>query len=130
MVEESTGFDSAFEPPFPWCLSEISDPRKLRSLTRRAYLDTGSDGTIVPEEIGEALKLEAFPSSRATVLGIGGKPEQRILFAAVFNVGGLDVRSVIDIRDDVEIVLLGRDILQHTTLSLSWKESDVTVKDP
>jgi predicted aspartyl protease len=93
-------------------------------------LDTGSDGTIVPAETGKALNLESFPSSRATVLGIGGKPEQRILFGAVFNISGFEVRSVVDIRDDVDIVLLGRDILQHTTLSISWKEKNLTVKDP
>ena len=54
------------------------------------------------------MNLTAFPSSRATVQGIGGKPEQRILFGAVFNIGGFEIRSVVDIRDDVEIVLLGR----------------------
>jgi len=41
-----------------------------------------------------------------------------------------EARSILDVRDDVEIVLLGRDILQHMTLSLGWKKQNVTVKDP
>jgi predicted aspartyl protease len=93
-------------------------------------LDTGSDGTILPAETGRALNLDAFPSSRATVLGIGGKPEQRVLYGVVVKINGFEVRSVVDVRDDVEIVLVGRDILQHTTVTINWKEKTLTVKDP
>lgn len=130
MGEESTGFDFEFEPPFPWRLVEVSDPKKLRTKTQRAYLDTGSDGTIVPSETADVLNLTGFPSTRATVHGIGGKPEQRILFGAVFTVGTLETRTVVDIREDVDIVLLGRDVLQHTSLNLSWKAARVAVSDP
>jgi hypothetical protein len=84
----------------------------------------------VPHDTGEALNLAAFPASRATVLGIGGRPEQRILFGAVFEINHFEIRSLVDIRDDVDIVLLGRDVLQRTALRLSWKEKSVAVNDP
>lgn len=130
MGEESTGFDLEFEPPFPWCSAKISDPKKLRSKTQRAYLDTGSDGTIVPSAIAEALNLAEFPHTRAIIRGIGGGPEQRILFGAVFTIGTLEIRTVVDIREDVDIVLLGRDVLQHASLNVNWKRATITVSDP
>ena len=130
MGEESTGFDLNFEPPFPWCSVKISDPKKLRSKTERGYLDTGSDGTIVPTKTADMLNLAAFPLTRATVHGIGGKPEQRILFGAVFAIGAVETRTVVDIREDVDIILLGRDVLQHTSLNLCSKTATVTVTDP
>lgn len=130
MGDESTGFDSGFEPPFPWVSAKISDPKKLHSKAARAYLDTGSDGTIVPYDTAKALALEEFPSARANVQGIGGKPEQRILFAAVFTILGLEIRTVVDVRDDVNIVLLGRDVLQYTSLEVSWKTASLTLTDP
>jgi len=55
---------------------------------------------MVCEEAREALSLMAFPSShatllsRATVPGIGEKPEQGILLGAVFNVR--DFRSALN----------------------------------
>jgi hypothetical protein len=41
-----------------------------------------------------------------------------MLFGAVFVIGAVEIRTVVDIREDVDIILLGRDVLQHTSLNL------------
>ena len=105
----------------------LSDTGKV---SVRGYIDTGSDGTIVTDEVGKRLKLYEHPVTVAETMSIGGKPEERILYAAVFILRGVEIVTAVDIREDVKEVLLGRDVLQHLILSLDWKKETVEVKDP
>ena len=62
--------------------------------------------------------------------GIGGKPEARALYAAILIVKGMEMVTAVDMRDDVEEVLLGRDILHHLNLNIDWKKGVTDLKDP
>jgi hypothetical protein len=62
-------------PPFPWCTVTVTDPFKTKTISGKGYIDTGSDGSIVPTKIGEELNLIRFPVMRIEACGIGGKPE-------------------------------------------------------
>lgn len=130
MNAEYTGIDETYYPPFPWCLVSIHNLAKTREVTVRGYVDTGSDGTVVTIEIGKKLNLHKQPVTTAETVSIGGKPELRILYAAIFIVKAVEVVAAVDVRNDVKEVLLGRDILQHLRLSIDWKKGTVNLRDP
>jgi len=46
------------------------------------------------------------------------------------KIGGVEVAIAADVRDDVDIVLLGRDVLQYVKIMLDWKGRSVEVVDP
>ncbi|KPV65365.1 MAG: hypothetical protein AOA65_0227 [Candidatus Bathyarchaeota archaeon BA1] len=130
MSAESTGIDETYYPPFPWCLVNIHNLPKTKNVIVKGYIDTGSDGTIVTIDIDERLELHRQPIALAETMGIGGKPELRALYAAIFTVKGIEIVTAVDIRDDVEEVLIGRDILHHLILNIDWKKGTTDLKDP
>ncbi|MBS7249293.1 MAG: retroviral-like aspartic protease family protein [Candidatus Freyarchaeota archaeon] len=101
-----------------------------KSVTVRGYIDTGSDGTIVTEDINKKLELHHYPVATAEIKSIGGKQEERVLYAAIFIVGGLEIVTAVDIRNDVEEILLGRNVLQHLNIDIDWKKGNVSLRDP
>jgi len=125
-----TGIDETYYPPFPWCLVNVYNLPKTKSVIVKGYIDTGSDGTIVTTDIDKRLELRRQPLTLAETMGIGGKPEVRALYAAVFIIKGIEVVTAVDIRDDVEEVLIGRDVLHHLSLSIDWKKGTIHLKDP
>lgn len=125
-----TGIDEAYYPPFPWCLANIHNLPKTKNVTVKSYIDTGSDGTIVTTEIGKKLGLQRHPVTLAETTAIGGKPEVRMLYAAIFIIKRMEIVTAVDIRDDVEEVLLGRDILHYLRLTIDWKKRTIDLKDP
>jgi len=130
LSESSTGIDETYYPPFPWCLVNVYNLPKTKNVIVKGYIDTGSDVTIVTMDIDERLKLCRQPVTLAEIMGIGGKPEVRALYAAVFIVKGTEVVTAVDIRDDVEAVLLGRDVLHHLGLLIDWKKKVIKLRDP
>jgi len=99
-------------------------------VTVKGYIDTGSDGTIVTTDMDKKLGLQRHPVMLAETTGIGGKPEERVLYAAIFIIKGMEIVTAVDIRDDVEEVLLGRDILHHLRLTIDWKKRTIDLRDP
>jgi len=126
----STGLDEGYVPPFPWCTVAVMDLPKTKTVSAKGYIDTGSDGSIVPAKVGDKLNLNRFPVMRIEAWGIGGKPEDRILYAAYVEINGIEVATAVDIRDDVDIILLGRDLLQHTKVTIDWKQKNIEIADP
>jgi len=126
----STGLDEEYVPPFPWCTVTVTDPFKTNTVSGKGYIDTGSDGSIVPAKIGEELNLGRFPVMRIEAWGIGGKPEDRILYAAYVEINGIEVATAVDIRDDVDIILLGRDLLRYMKVTIDWKRKNIEIADP
>lgn len=126
----STGIDETYYPPFPWCSVNIYNLPKTKNVIVKGYIDTGSDGTIVTTDIDRKLELRRQPIILAETMGIGGKPEVRVLYAAVFVIKGIEVVTAVDIRDDIEEVLLGRDILHHLSLNIDWKKGTIDLRDP
>lgn len=130
MSAGSTGIDETYYPPFPWCLVKVYNLPKTKSVIIKGYLDTGSDGTIVTSNIDKKLGLQRYPVTLAETTGIGAKPEVRVLYAAIFTIKRMEIVTAVDIRDDVEEVLLGRDILHHLRLSIDWKKRIIDLRDP
>jgi len=127
---ESTGIDETYYPPFPWCSVRISNLSKKRTVTVKGYIDTGSDGTIVTADIDKKLELHKQPVTMAETTSIGGKPEERMLYAAIFTIKRVEVVTAVDVRNDIEETLLGRDILRHLSLSINWKKGTINLRDP
>jgi len=125
-----TGLDEGYVPPFPWCTVTVADPFKTKTVTGKGHVDTGSDGSILPANIGEELNLIRFPVMHIEAWGIGGKPEERILYATYFEVNGIEVATGVDIRKDVDIILLGRDLLQYIKVTIDWKRKKIEIADP
>ncbi len=130
MSAGSTGIDENYYPPFPWCLVDVYNLPKTKKVTIKGYIDTGSDGTIITTAIDKELQLHRHPIAIAETVSIGGKPEVRPLYATIFVVTRVEVVTAVDIRDDVEEVLLGRDILRHLSLNVNWKEGTIDLSDP
>ena len=130
MNTESTGIDETYYPPFPWCSVRISNLSKKRTVTVKCYIDTGSDGTIVTEDIDKKLELHKQPVTMAETASIGGKPEERMLYAAIFTIKRVEVVTAVDVRNDIEETLLGRDVLRNLSLSINWKKGTINLRDP
>ncbi|MEM2146050.1 MAG: hypothetical protein QW279_11865 [Candidatus Jordarchaeaceae archaeon] len=103
---------------------------RKRIVTVMGYIDTGSDGTIVLEDINKKLELHYHPVATAETKSIGGKQEERVLYAAIFIVRGIEIVTAVDIRNDVEEILLGRDVFQHLSIDIDWKKGNVDLRNP
>lgn len=122
-----SGFDNSVAPPFPWLMTTLTNPSKTSEQKVKGYIDTGSDGSAIPIKLGQDLGLFKYPIARAEISGLGGKLEQRILYGLVIEIAGQDVAIAVDIRDDLDFVLLGRDILQYFSLMIDWRQRIVRI---
>ena len=50
--------------------------------------------------------------------------------ATYFEVNGIEVATAVDIRKDVDIILLGRDLLEYIRVTIDWKRKSIEIADP
>ncbi|MFA0749264.1 MAG: hypothetical protein ACO2PL_09210, partial [Armatimonadota bacterium] len=63
------------------------------------------------------------------VSGVGAQPQMRQLFCAIFQLAGQSIFTLVDIRDDIDENILGRDVLNWFRLTLSAQENLVRVEE-
>ena len=92
-------------------------------------IDTGSDLTLLQQDIADQTNLWRLPVGEERIAGIGGMPQLRQLFLSLIRIGNRQVPTRVDIRDDIDENILGRDVLNCFRLTLSAQENLVRVEE-
>lgn len=110
-------YDDSFDPPAP-CLSvRVIHPRQSNLTdTIRAQLDTGADITVVPQAVVNRLGL--LRVGDALILGYNEVPDVLPLYQFDMDVDVELIRDVRAVAYRGDLLLLGRDVLNHLRVLL------------
>jgi len=125
-------YDSKYTPPIPILPIILHNPKNGQSINcETAYLDTGADGTVVPQALLEELGVEqAYTKSMRSQWG-----ERRdvSIYSIDVDVDG-EYLSAIDVVGDEmgDELLLGRNILNRLIILLDGfkNQTDVLTRRP
>ena len=122
-------YDPDYDPPIPKITAEVQSPAMPMSQVQAEFVvDTGSDLTLLQRDIADQTNLWRLPVGEERIAGIGGTPQLRQLFLASIRIGNRQVPTRVDIRDDIDENILGRDVLNWFRLTLSAQENLVRVE--
>lgn len=103
----------------------------LRSTTIDAFLDTGSDCTLVPLSVISILQLQAVRST-AIIQGIGGEADQSIAAYLNLTIGDTTIRAVKVYGYSGDLlnnqIILGRNILNQCCIEFDGINQRVSIK--
>ena len=125
-------YDPGYYPPFPKVEVELRRVDELKQVSYLAYLDSGSDGTVIPYELWRKMELSPFIYGFADVSSLGGPVERRPLYSILLRIKGFEdfTFATVDCREDLHEILLGRDVLNSYRITLDGKRLEVEVSDP
>jgi len=121
-------YDPTFSPPMPMLTVSVSDPYWRQQVEVAGIIDTGADLSLLRLSEAGILGLTNYPAGQISVSGIGAQPQMRQLFCAFFQLAGQSIFTLVDIRDDIDENILGRDVLNWFRLTLSAQENLVRVE--
>ncbi len=97
--------------------------------TVQLILDTGADSTMISPQALSALGVEMKPVGAGRIRGITGTAEAHSVMLDSLEVGGAKVRRLEVIAHNANLKrgegLLGRDFLEHFTVSISTRDREV-----
>ena len=117
-------YDSRFDPPAPVFPVQVSSPVSP-ALTLSAFVDSGSDATVIPRSIIQNLRLRRLRYAR--VQGFGSGVERSPVFSLLISVERHEPEIIEVIAWDEDYVLLGRDIINHWQVLLDGPGLVLTV---
>ncbi len=122
-------YDVAYSPPVPVCQVSFSVTRTGQSTgPLSAILDTGADGTLVPQHY-----LDAIGARRVMESGLRSQwGERRIvyLYLVTLHIGEIELPGTYVVGDDQsEEIVLGRNVLNHLKIWLDGPENFSRLSD-
>jgi predicted aspartyl protease len=121
-------------PPAPIIPVQLTRPdwqTPLPSTTIAAFLDTGSDCTLVPLAVISTLQLQVSRSS-AIIQGIGGEADQSIASYLNLTIGDTTIRAVKVYGYSGDLlsnqIILGRNILNQCCIEFDGIHQKITFK--
>ena len=118
-------------PIIPIQLTRPDWQTPLRSITIDAFLDTGSDCTLVPLAVISTLQLQVSRST-AIIQGIGGEADQSIAAYLNLTIGDITIRAVKVYGYSGDLlnnqIILGRNILNQCCVEFDGINQKVTFK--
>jgi len=122
-------YDPTFSPPAP-CINLIvhhpSDPTK--AVPGRRKLDTGADLCVIPQRLVTELQLLLVDEIAARAYD--GTLFTRPMYIVSIEVAGHWINNVPAIAVQRKDVLLGRNVLNHLTITLKGKDLIFELRDP
>jgi predicted aspartyl protease len=119
-------YDSRFNPPAPVAEMTVLHPvTGAQSDALRGKLDTGADITVIPDRLVAHLGLT--PKGLLWTRGYDGSYSQRPVYYARMQVEGLIVAMVRCIAIVRNEALLGRNVLNHFSITLYGKQKTFAV---
>jgi hypothetical protein len=117
-----------FSPGAPIIVSaRISDASASVSL----ILDTGADRTIVSPQALRRLGISTLNAPRAVIKGVTGSGQAEVVQVSSMQVGEASVGPLRIVAHDADLKqadgLLGRDFLEHFTVTIDAREQTVTL---
>lgn len=124
-------YEKKYSPSAPFIRIEVARIDKKVSTQFEAFIDPGSDGTALPMRICVELNIFEFPVEIVSVISPGELSEERVLYAALLRFSCLKnfLWVKVDCRDDIEEIILGRDILNEFRLILDAKKEEVLIEE-
>lgn len=118
-------YDTRFTPPAPVLPVFISSPSGSSQFQVEAMVDTGTEITVIPSAAARTLSLQPAYVVRARVFG--GRPREAAVFAASVSLESGARQMVGVLVWDEWFALLGRDIINHWSLTLDGPGLSLTV---
>lgn len=122
-------FDGTYSPPVPVCQVSFSVARSGQSTgPLSAILDTGADGTLVPQHY-----LDAIGARRVMEAGLRSQwGERRIvyLYLVTLHIGEIELPGTYVVGDEQsDEIVLGRNVLNHLKIWLDGPENISRLSD-
>jgi predicted aspartyl protease len=119
----SIPYDSSFVPPAPVLHIRLASPGESpQGESLAGIADTGSDGTLVPVRILEA--IEAIDVGEAILYGVLGETRNVHLYEVDIHIGDVTLPNVIVVGDDHgDEIVIGRNILNGLILLLDGQRN-------
>jgi len=122
-------YDSAFNPPAPVLEIVVGRPQATHIETRvRAQVDPGSDITVLPESVAEALGLQRAGDLETE--GYDGIVTRWPLCVVTLTVADVTLPPMSVVVMPRSLAILGRDVLNHFILILNGKDLTFELQDP
>ncbi len=115
----SYDYNSAYAPPAPFLPIAVDgyDPDKLPVILP-AFVDTGADGTLLPEDILRSVGAEYEDTVR--MLGVAGGVQQLDRYTVRIQIDDQIVHAVSAVATAAgSEALIGRDVLNHLIVTLN-----------
>lgn len=121
-----TGYSGPSFPTIDITLRGLEDASE--SITQRAYIDSGADGTIIPMWI-----IEKIGARKVDELNLrwGSGPSQSVdIFEILLQIGSFHTLKVYAVGAPSENqILIGRDVLNHFIVTLNGIAEAVEISD-
>lgn len=116
-------YDDTYSPPTPVCQVSFSVARTAQSVgPLGAILDTGADGTLVPQRY-----LDAIGARRVMETGLRSQwGERRVvyLYLVTLHIGEIELPGTYVVGDErSDEIVLGRNVLNHLKIWLDGPEN-------
>jgi predicted aspartyl protease len=121
-------YDTQVMPPAPVVKTQVINPLTEETSHLPGKLDTGAAMTVIPRDIVTALHLEQMGD--VLCQGYDGVETSRPLYYVALEVTGYHISMVEVTTSPRQDVLLGRDVLNHFTLTLNGKDLTFELRDP
>lgn len=111
-------YSDKFDPPAPSCQLYLSATRRRRRVgPLSAMLDTGADGTLVPQKY-----LDEIGATRTFEMGLSSQwGERRVVYLYLVNlrIDEIELPGVFVVGDEQSNeVVIGRNVLNHLKIAL------------
>ena len=122
-------YDSAFNPPAPVLEIVVGRPQATHIETRvQAQLDPGSDITVLPESVAEAIGLQRAGDLETE--GYDGVVTRWPLCVVTLTVADVTLPPMSVVVMPRSLAILGRDVLNHFILTLNGKDLTFELRAP
>ncbi len=122
-------YDSAFNPPAPVLEIVVGRPQATHIETHvRAQVDPGSDITVLPESVAEAIGLQRAGDLETE--GYDGVVTCWPLCVVTLTVADVTLPPISVVVMPRSLAILGRDVLNHFILALNGKDLTFELRDP
>ncbi len=122
-------YDSSYFPPAPFVdITIISMAEMLRVDPLPAMVDSGADGTIVPQKYLD--QVHAPPTVEMGLRSQWGERRRVMLYLVDIRVGEINLPGIEVVGDDrSDEIVLGRDVLNRLRILLNGPVAIVNVSD-
>lgn len=127
-IRRSFSYDTTYQPfALPRIAATFSDRHRNRSATYEDVIpDTGADITLLSEQEGEALGLQAYPYLASTVRGVLGPSVPAVIYQGIVDIDRRSYRSLIQLIETAERIL-GRDVLNQLRITFDGPAGQVEI---